>query len=119
MLNISDVSIKLNKSRTIVAYVSIVLDNSFIVHDIKIVNGNKGLLVIMPSRKLYEKCVSCFYPNTENSNFCNFCGKELTSDSDHNSSKKIDIAHPINNEFRLHLQKQILDKYLLEINKNS
>jgi stage V sporulation protein G len=33
------------------AFVSIVLDNCFIISDIKIINGNKGLFISMPSKK--------------------------------------------------------------------
>jgi len=33
------------------AYATIVFDNSFIVRDLKIIEGNKGLFVSMPSRK--------------------------------------------------------------------
>jgi stage V sporulation protein G len=33
------------------AYVSIVLDGSFIVRDLKIIKGNTGLFVAMPSKK--------------------------------------------------------------------
>lgn len=33
------------------AYATIVFDDSFIVRDLKIIDGNKGLFVSMPSRK--------------------------------------------------------------------
>jgi stage V sporulation protein G len=33
------------------AYATIVFDNSFIVRDLKVIEGNKGLFVSMPSRK--------------------------------------------------------------------
>ena len=33
------------------AFVSIVLDNCFIISDIKIINGNKGLFISMPSKR--------------------------------------------------------------------
>lgn len=33
------------------AYATVVFDNSFIVRDLKIIEGNKGLFVSMPSRK--------------------------------------------------------------------
>jgi len=33
------------------AFVSIVLDNCFIISDIKVINGNKGLFISMPSKK--------------------------------------------------------------------
>ena len=31
---------------------SIVIDDAFVVHDLRVVNGDKGLFVAMPSRKL-------------------------------------------------------------------
>ena len=33
------------------AFVTIILDNCFIVRDLKIIHGNKGLFVAMPSKK--------------------------------------------------------------------
>ena len=33
------------------AYVTITLDNCFVVRDLKIINGNNGLFVAMPSKK--------------------------------------------------------------------
>ena len=33
------------------AVVSITFDNAFVVHDIKIIEGDKGLFIAMPSRK--------------------------------------------------------------------
>jgi stage V sporulation protein G len=33
------------------AYATVVFDNSFIVRDLKVIEGNKGLFVSMPSRK--------------------------------------------------------------------
>lgn len=34
------------------AIASIVIDDSFVIHDLRVVNGDKGLFVAMPSRKL-------------------------------------------------------------------
>lgn len=34
------------------AIASVVLDDQFVVHDLRVVNGEKGLFVAMPSRKL-------------------------------------------------------------------
>ena len=33
------------------AIVSITLDNEFVIHDIKVIEGEKGLFIAMPSRK--------------------------------------------------------------------
>ena len=36
------------------AVVSITFDNCFVVHDIKVIDGEKGLFVAMPSRRIGE-----------------------------------------------------------------
>ena len=36
------------------AVASITIDNEFVVHDIKIIDGDKGLFIVMPSRKTNE-----------------------------------------------------------------
>jgi stage V sporulation protein G len=33
------------------AYITIILDNCFVVRDLKVINGNMGLFVAMPSKK--------------------------------------------------------------------
>ena len=33
------------------AIVSITMDNEFVIHDIKVIDGEKGLFIAMPSRK--------------------------------------------------------------------
>ncbi len=35
------------------AYVTIILDNCFVIRDLKIINGNSGMFVAMPSKKRY------------------------------------------------------------------
>lgn len=36
------------------AVVSITLDDEFVVHDIKIIEGDKGLFIAMPSKKAFD-----------------------------------------------------------------
>ena len=51
-MQITDVRIrKITKEGKMKAIVSITLDNEFVVHDIKIIDGEKGLFVAMPSRR--------------------------------------------------------------------
>lgn len=54
-MNITDVRVKkiANKGK-FRAYASITLDDEFVVHDIKVVEGEKGLFVAMPSKHLIE-----------------------------------------------------------------
>ena len=51
-MQIPDVRIrKVTKESKMKAVVSITLDNEFVVHDIKVIEGEKGLFIAMPSRK--------------------------------------------------------------------
>ena len=42
---------KVAKEGNMKAVVSITIDNEFVVHDIKVIEGEKGLFIAMPSRK--------------------------------------------------------------------
>ena len=51
-MKVTDVRIrKVDKEGKMKAVVSITIDNEFVVHDIKIIEGEKGLFIAMPSRK--------------------------------------------------------------------
>ena len=51
-MEITDVSIrKIAKEGKMKAIVSITLDGEFVVHDIKVIEGEKGLFIAMPSRR--------------------------------------------------------------------
>lgn len=54
-MQITDVRIrKIEKEGKMKAVVSITIDEEFVVHDIKIIEGEKGLFIAMPSRKTSE-----------------------------------------------------------------
>ena len=51
-MNITDIRIRrVNSAGRMKAVVSVTIDNQFVVHDIKVVEGNNGYFVAMPSRK--------------------------------------------------------------------
>ena len=51
-MNITDVRVrKVARSGKMKAVVSITIDDVFVVHDIKVIEGDKGLFIAMPSRK--------------------------------------------------------------------
>ena len=51
-MNITDVRVrKIAKDGKMKAIVSITLDNEFAIHDIKVIKGEKGLFIAMPSKK--------------------------------------------------------------------
>ena len=54
-MNITDVRIrKISDDGKMKAIVSITFDDVFVVHDIKIIDGQNGLFIAMPSRKMGE-----------------------------------------------------------------
>ena len=51
-MQITDVRVrKVTKEGKMKAVVSITLDNEFVVHDIKVIEGEKGFFIAMPSRR--------------------------------------------------------------------
>lgn len=69
------------------AFCSVIFDDVFIVHSVKVIQGKEGLFVAMPSREV---------------------GK----------GEYRDIAHPIDNDFRLELEKMVLGKYHEEVERS-
>lgn len=51
-MQITDVRVrKIAKEGKMKAIVSITLDDEFVIHDIKVIEGDKGLFIAMPSKK--------------------------------------------------------------------
>lgn len=51
-MQITDVRVRrIEKEGKMKAIVSITLDNEFVIHDIKVIEGEKGMFIAMPSRK--------------------------------------------------------------------
>ena len=51
-MQITDVRVRrVEKEGKMKAIVSITMDNEFVIHDIKVIEGEKGLFIAMPSRK--------------------------------------------------------------------
>ena len=51
-MQITDVRVrKVAKEGKLKAVVSIIMDEEFVVHDIKVIEGEKGLFIAMPSKK--------------------------------------------------------------------
>ncbi len=97
------------------AYATITFDDSFVVRDLRIIEGKNGLFVAMPSNKLRLSCPRCNRKNVVGSRFCNFCGSNVEnlkeSENVTRSEEHRDIAHPITSEARDYIQKQVLVNY--------
>ena len=51
-MNSTDVRVrKISKEGKMKAVVSVTIDDEFVVHDIKVIEGDKGLFIAMPSRR--------------------------------------------------------------------
>ena len=51
-MQITDVRVrKVTKEGKMKAIVSITIDDEFVIHDIKVIDGDKGLFIAMPSKK--------------------------------------------------------------------
>ncbi|MDD5681301.1 MAG: SpoVG family protein [Candidatus Omnitrophica bacterium] len=127
-MEITEVRIFLRESedRKLKAYATITIDNAFVVRNVKVIEGTKGLFVAMPSRKLRDACPKCNYKNAVRSKFCNQCGSALPQgerriennhggDDTTRQSGHRDIAHPITPECREYIQTKVLDAYNSEL----
>ena len=97
-------------------FASITFDNVFVVRGIRIIEGDDGLFIAMPNRKTEYRCAGCGAWNVFHARYCNRCGKEVAQnperETNEGESKNYhDIAHPVNNEFREHIQSRILEAY--------
>jgi stage V sporulation protein G len=103
-------------------------DDWFVVRNVKIIQGTNGLFIAMPSRKAVEACVKCGFKNARGSRYCNQCGKEISGREQARSQEEtagekqgghMDIAHPVTQECRLYIQKEILEAYNNEITRKN
>jgi stage V sporulation protein G len=121
-MEISEVRVKMvaNKDDRLKAFCSMTLDNSFVIRDIKIIEGTGGLFVAMPSRKMSDHCNQCGGKNHLRAKFCNNCGGSLPEDRARHDIKgrmklHADIAHPINAECRKTIQETIVVAFEKEL----
>ena len=119
------VSLREGGNRKLKAYATMTFDNAFVVRNVKVIEGNKGLFVAMPSRKLRDACPRCGYKNAVRSKFCNQCGSSIpvmerkpqVEGGEMQQSEHRDIAHPITLECREYIQKKVLEAYEAERKK--
>jgi stage V sporulation protein G len=118
-VNITEVRIfkKENVDKKLKAFATVTFDDCFVVRDVKVIEGNKGLFVAMPSRRMKHPCPKCNHRNVLRSRFCNNCGAGLEGvshqpqDVNARQNEHKDIAHPITLECREYIQKHVLEAY--------
>jgi stage V sporulation protein G len=124
-VEITEVRIKLmeDNNERLLAFCSVTFDDEFVVRDLKIIEGVKGLFVAMPSRKLADRCRYCGCKNHLRGRFCNQCGTRLDEnrgprETDGRTKLHADIAHPINSTCRERMQNSIIAAYKEELERS-
>ena len=119
---ITEVRVKLTDDprNKLKAYCSVTIAGSFVVRDLKIIEGSRGPFVAMPSRKLADHCVRCYHKNHLRASFCNHCGMRLdperaVKDGRGRSRLHADLAHPINSATRIEAHKAVVRAYAEEV----
>lgn len=117
------VSLREGGNRKLKAYATVTFDDCFVVRNIKVIEGNSGLFVAMPARKIKQFCPRCGKKIELKSKYCSQCGIQLPPsprelEGDKSFQAHQDIAHPINQQFRDYLQKKVLDAYKAETEKS-
>jgi stage V sporulation protein G len=118
------------------AFCSLTFDSTFVIRDVKLIDGNDGLFLAMPSRKLCDHCPSCKEKNHLRARYCNNCGRRLNESrylqyrngngnchgngAAHGGRLKLhaDIAHPINAECRQEIERRVLEAYDRELERS-
>jgi stage V sporulation protein G len=126
-VQITEIRIKLmddreSRNERLLAFCSVTFDHMFVVRDLKIIEGLKGLFVAMPSRKLTDRC-GCGSKNHLRARFCNQCGSRLNEERaprDEQGRAKLhaDVAHPINAAAREFIQGSIVQAYHGEVERS-
>jgi stage V sporulation protein G len=124
-VEITEVRIKLmdEPGERLKAFCSITFDNCFVVRDLKIIEGQTGPFVAMPSRKLTAHCPQCGMKNHLRAQHCNQCGQRLAPDrmpldADGRAKLYADIAHPINSFCREMIQECVVREYEDEVERS-
>jgi stage V sporulation protein G len=139
MLTITEVQLQLVQSTKfsdkVLAYARIVVDNSLLVRDLRIVRGSTGPYVVFPSRKVCDRCPACEGKNPLDALHCNWCGVVLSEERldclqcsgsgdaadpvdecpqcNGRGTKRLyeDIAHPISKAARDYIQRMVLQAW--------
>lgn len=116
------------------AFCSLTFDNTFVIRDVKLIEGNDGLFLAMPARKLCDRCKRCGEKNHLRARYCNNCGMRLDENrylrsqqgnagaAGHAGGGRIklhaDIAHPIHPGCRHEIEQKVLAAYREELERS-
>lgn len=123
-MDITEVRVKLmeDSDDRLRAFCSVTFDDSFVVRDLKVIDGTNGPFVAMPSRKLTSHCPKCGAKNHLRARYCNQCGapqpqERASRDAEGRAKLYADIAHPINSACREMIQSRVIAEYQTELER--
>ena len=123
-LYISEVRIKLVEEffdgNPLRAYAKIVFNNAIAIQDLRVIQGEKGLFVSMPSRKIMDHCPNCRAKNHLQAPSCIVCRACLDPDRaplDDRGRRKLytDVVFPINQRCRGLINEAVIPAYYYEV----
>jgi stage V sporulation protein G len=130
-MQLTEVRVKLcdGQAGRLKAFCSLTFDHAFVIRDVKLIEGNDGLFLAMPARKLCDHCGRCGEKNHLRARYCSNCGLRLDENrfmryqngngAGHNRLKlHADIAHPINAETRREIEGRVIAGYHMEVEKS-
>ncbi|NOZ64839.1 MAG: hypothetical protein GXO71_07980 [Caldiserica bacterium] len=114
-MEITDVRVRLasRKRDKVKAFASVTFDSCFVVRNIRLIEGNNGLFLAMPSEEARKSCPQCTSRIPWSSRFCPRCGAHLGDNAVVTSAKQgsRDLAHPINQETREYITSKVIEAY--------
>jgi stage V sporulation protein G len=131
VMQLTDIRIKLcdDQGNRLKAFCALTFDSTFVIRDVKLIDGNEGLFLAMPSRRLSDHCGRCGDKNHLRARYCNNCGGRLDENrcqrhqqAGSGSSGRLklhaDIAHPINANCRHEIERRVIGAYTDEVQRS-
>jgi stage V sporulation protein G len=106
------------------AFCSLTFDHTFVVRDVKLIEGHDGFFVAMPSRKICDHCPRCAEKNHLRAQFCNQCGCRLDAERAMRTRSGLrpklhaDVAHPINVAARRQIESEVVHAFRQEVERS-
>jgi len=122
-MDITDVQIHLCQSMgRLKAFCCLTFEDSFVLRDVKVIEGDTMLFLAMPSRKLTDHCERCHEKNHLKARYCNHCGLRLDENRSARSGPRVklhaDVAHPISGPLRDAIEARVIRAYQQELSQS-
>jgi stage V sporulation protein G len=104
----------------LLAYATICIDDSFVVRNLRVVRGPRGVFCSMPSRALTDHCPECGFKTELPDRYCASCGMRLGDDrvgvdEDGRRILRADVCFPCNPVARAEIHQAVIAAMELEM----